>query len=641
MPALLKAKLTIVRLLRPLVRNYVPRWVIFAIDLLIAFVSAQCAFFLVSTINGEPYHFLQFNWELLAIVGIQAIFYFIFRSYFGLIRYSNFRDTIKLLQVTVLSVLSILLINEVYYAYAEEKLILNAGVIMFGFITFSLLFFFRVVVKRLYQVINLNKPGINAYILGTKGEDIAMAEGLISKEANHFNIIGFIGLHQQKTRNRVFNLPIFNLAQLKDSSTIAKAIIVSEKRLQNLKIQHPDLIEELLDLKIKIFKLPKPQDYKEQSYFQALREIKIEDLLQRNPIKLNNQKLNQVYKDKCIFITGAAGSIGSEIVKQLIPFQPKHLILIDQAETPIHELCVYLKKHHPKLAFTEVIANIRDVKRITELFEDFQPDILFHGAAYKHVPMMENNPIEALSVNFEGTRNLAELAIQHRIERFVFVSTDKAVNPTNIMGASKRAAELLIQSLSKQSSATNFITTRFGNVLGSNGSVIPHFTKQIQEKGPVTVTHPEITRYFMTIDEACQLVLEAGAMGNGGEIYVFDMGAPIKIIDLAKHMIRLTGLTPYTDIEIKFTGLRPGEKLYEELLADKETTLATHHEKILIAQASHQFTPDKLNLLKDLEKAIKNNCTKSGLETLRDLIPEYDCPDTKNTPSCQLHATAK
>lgn len=627
MSAILKAKLAIVRLLRPLVRNYVPRWIIFAIDLFLAFLSVQCAFFLISTINGESYHFLQLTWELLAILGVQAIYFVAFRSYFGLIRYSNFRDTIKLLQVTIFTVVSILLINEVYYAYAEEKLILNAGVIIYGFISFSMLFFFRVIVKRLYQVINLNKPGMSAYILGTDGADIAMAEGLISKEANHFNVIGFINSQEQTTRNRVFNLPIYTLNQIQSSNTTAKAIIVSEKKLQALKQKTPTFLEDLLDLKIKIYKLPKPQNYDAQPDFEGLREIKIEDLLQRNPIKLNNQKLSQIYKNKSIFITGAAGSIGSEIVKQLVPFQPKQIILIDQAETPLHELGVYLKRRYPNLLFTEVIANIRNQKRLAELFESFKPEILFHGAAYKHVPMMEANPMEALSVNFEGTKNLADLAVKHNIERFVFVSTDKAVNPTNIMGASKRAAELYIQSLAKKSQKTNFITTRFGNVLGSNGSVIPHFKKQIKEKGPVTVTHPKITRYFMTIDEACQLVLEAGAMGNGGEIYVFDMGSPIKIIDLAKHMIRLTGLTPNVDINIEFTGLRPGEKLFEELLANKETTLPTHHEKIMIAQATHQFHGDKLRLLAVLETSIQNNSVANGLDALRNLVPEYASPE--------------
>ena len=273
--------------------------------------------------------------------------------------------------------------------------------------------------------------------------------------------------------------------------------------------------------------------------------MKIEDLLQRSPIKLNNLKLSALYKDKVILVTGAAGSIGSEIVKQLIPFSPKKIILLDQAETPLHDISLCLDKEYSSLVYEKVIANVRSKKRLREVFKTYQPQIVFHGAAYKHVPMMEANPIESLSVNFYGTRNLAELATEFNIERFVFVSTDKAVNPTNIMGASKRAAEIYIQSLAKlPQQKTTFITTRFGNVLGSNGSVIPHFKKQIEEGGPVTVTHPEITRYFMTIDEACQLVLEAGGMGNGGEIYVFDMGSPIKIINLAHHMIRLTGLVP-------------------------------------------------------------------------------------------------
>lgn len=634
-------KLQFLNIVKPLVKNYVPRRYIFFIDVCIAFIAAQSAFFLINSATGGQTPILTFTWSLFAIVGIQALYFIILKSYFGLVRYSSFKDVITQLKVTALSVATILVINHIYYLTLSEKLILDSGVIIYGFITFSLLFFFRLLVKRTYQSLNARKNSSNAYILGTDRADIAMGEGLISEHSGPFNILGFINLNDKKMLNRIHNLPIYSISQLKDADDIAKSIIVSDETLQQIKSRNNSILAELLDLKLKIYKLPKIENYDNQTSFNSLKEIRIEDLLQRSPIKLNNLKLSALYKNKVILVTGAAGSIGSEIVKQLVPFAPKKIILLDQAETPLHSIALYLDKKFPRLNYEKVIANVRSKKRLRDVFTNHQPQIVFHGAAYKHVPMMEANPIESLSVNFHGTRNLAELSTEFKIERFVFVSTDKAVNPTNIMGASKRAAEIFIQSLAKLHTTTTFITTRFGNVLGSNGSVIPHFKKQIQEGGPVTVTHPDITRYFMTIDEACQLVLEAGGMGNGGEIYVFDMGSPIKIINLAHHMIRLTGLVPNKDIAIEFTGLRPGEKLFEELLADKETTLPTHHEKIMIAQATHMYDTSQNSQLSELLKFIKQNNISEALKLLKKLVPEYqpsnleDFKFSENNPSIQ------
>lgn len=629
----LALKRSFVKIIKPLVNNYMPRRFIFLIDLAIVFVSANATFYLVSTATGNPFYFFGYNWQLWAIVFLQGVFFVIFKSYFGLVRYSSFSDAIKQLKVTAFCVVSLLIINQIYYISLHEKLILNAGVIIYGVFAFSLLFLFRVFVKRVYEVMNARKISSTAYILGTGHKDVALAESLIPRNSDKFSIVGFVDDHPKNLRTRIFNLPIYNIGQLKKSNTLADAIIVSDQKLKSLKFSDSDILSQLLDLKLKIYKLPKLQDWNgsPNEVFGKLKEIKIEDLLQRSPIKLDNKKLFSLYKDKVILVTGAAGSIGSEIVRQLIAYEPQKILLLDQAETPLHELTVELDKNHPNLDFEKIIANVRNRKRLEQVFKIFKPQVVFHGAAYKHVPMMEANAIESLSVNFQGTRNVSELSIAHNIERFVFVSTDKAVNPTNIMGASKRAAEIFIQSLAnKKDIPTTFIITRFGNVLGSNGSVIPHFKKQIEEKGPVTVTHPEITRYFMTIDEACQLVLEAGGMGKGGEIYVFDMGSPIKIIDLAHHMIRLTGLVPNEDIEIKFTGLRPGEKLYEELLADKETTIPTHHEKILIAHATHDFDDSKLEILSQLLKAVKTYDCEMALKVLKNLVPEYSCCENQN-----------
>ncbi|HIB38445.1 nucleoside-diphosphate sugar epimerase/dehydratase [Mesonia sp.] len=625
MEKILQIKISIVRLGRRVVKNYVPRWIIFSIDLFLCLIAANTAYFFVSSLQPNGLSYNNLSPELFGILLVQSVYFFIFKSFIGLVRYSSFKDAIKQLQVTMSCVITVLLINRVDYYLFQHKLIVDAGIFIYGFIAYSLLFFFRISVKRVYEIINSSKqPLKKAYILGTSVSDVAMAEGLVSQNSGSFNVIGFININENKTRNRIFNLPIYDLEQIKNSTHYAKAVIVSDDRLQEIQSNSSkNLVSQLLELKIKIYKLPKLQDW-DHSDFKNLKEIKIEDLLQRNPIKLNNNKLLSIYENKTILVTGAAGSIGSEIVRQLINFNPEKIILLDQAETPLHELKVELNKNYPDLLFNSVIANVRDKKRLDEVFKTYLPEVVFHGAAYKHVPMMEANPVESLSVNFKGTKNIADLSIKHQVERFVFVSTDKAVNPTNIMGATKRAAELYIQSLAYNlENNISFITTRFGNVLGSNGSVIPHFKKQIENNGPVTVTHPEITRFFMTIDEACQLVLEAGAMGKGGEIYVFDMGSPIKIIDLAHHMIRLTGLTPNVDIKIEFTGLRPGEKLYEELLADKELTLPTHHEKILIAKASHQFDKSKIELLTNLEENIKKNNESCALDNLKMLVPEY------------------
>ncbi|MEO2058736.1 MAG: nucleoside-diphosphate sugar epimerase/dehydratase [Mesonia sp.] len=626
----------LIKIARRVVKNYVSRWIIFLIDLFLCLVAANGAYFLISTVDSSPSKLFYLTWELLILLVIQSFYFVIYKSYMGLVRYSSFKDAIKQLQVTMSCALTVLVFNRIDYYFFEHKLIVDAGVFIYGFIAYSLLFFFRIVVKRIYEILNATqKPSTKAYILGTSSSDVAMAEGLISQNSGSFDIIGFINptKKESKSHNRIFNLPIYDLKQVRDSTHYAKSIIISDNKLKELQKSSNTIITDLLELKIKIYKLPKLQDW-DHTDFKNLKAINIEDLLQRNPIKLNNKKLFKIYKDKTILVTGAAGSIGSEIVRQLINFTPKKIILLDQAETPLHELKLELLKLHPTLNFETIIANVRDKSRLQEVFETYTPEVVFHGAAYKHVPMMEANPLESLSVNFKGTKNIADLAIAYKAERFVFVSTDKAVNPTNIMGASKRAAELYIQSLANN--ATNevlFITTRFGNVLGSNGSVIPHFKKQIENNGPVTVTHPEITRYFMTIDEACQLVLEAGAMGKGGEIYVFDMGSPIKIIDLAQHMIRLTGLVPNQDIKIEFTGLRPGEKLYEELLADKETTLSTHHQKIMIAKSSYEFDISKSSLLAELEEFINLNEKERTIKSLKTLVPEYINNTSNETPS--------
>ncbi len=361
-----------------------------------------------------------------------------------------------------------------------------------------------------------------------------------------------------------------------------------------------------------------------------IQKIKIEDLLEREPIKINDDHILSQTKGKRILVTGAAGSIGSEIATQLGRYEPQMIILCDQAESPLHNLQLDLQDEFPNQVYHTYIADVRSTKRMQLLFETFKPHYVYHAAAYKHVPMMENHPLEAVQTNVMGTKNLADLAVAYQVEKFVFVSTDKAVNPTNIMGATKRIAEIYVQSLNNHlenslgaTVHTKFITTRFGNVLGSNGSVIPRFRDQIQKGGPVTVTYPEITRYFMTIPEACRLVLEAGTMGQGGEIFVFDMGKSVKIVELAKKMIRLSGFKPNEDIEIKFTGLRPGEKLYEELLNDLENTLPTHHEKIMIAKVRENNYDIVSIKIEELQQRLATQNKNEVVYQMKIIVPEF------------------
>lgn len=613
------------QILKRLARNYVPRLVILLIDICISILSAQFTFFLISSVSEGKLKFVHFNWEFVSLVTIQILFFLIFKSYAGIVRYTGFKDSIKQLQTTITTVASLIIINEIIYSVYQTKILVNGGAIIYGFIVFSMLFLFRVIVKRAYQLIYADSTSTKAYLLGTSLTDVALAESIISDSRTSFDIVGFISEITKLKRTRILTLPIVTLEQLSHKKIRGgTSVIVSSQKLRELAIADSDILNQLLELNLKIYKLPDLQDWSGESISSEIKKVNLEDLLQRTPIKLQREKLKTIYKDKVILVTGAAGSIGSDIVRQLIRFEPKKILMLDQAETPLHHMSLELESNYPNLHFEKIIANVRNYKRLEAIFDHFQPEVVFHGAAYKHVPMMEANPIEALDVNFMGTRNLTDLAVKFKVSRFVFVSTDKAVNPTNIMGASKRSAEIYLQSIARDKSiTTRFITTRFGNVLGSNGSVIPHFKKQIENLGPVTVTHPDITRYFMTIDEACQLVLEAGAMGNGGEIYVFDMGKPVKITDLAKQMIRLSGFVPFEDIDIVYTGLRPGEKLYEELLADKENTLPTHHQKILIAKASYDFDSEKLILLNNLQNQISNNNVLKSVEVLKKLVPEF------------------
>src|SRR5690625_318179 len=633
-----KYKKLYLRAVQSVLENYMPRNLIFAIDILIVFIAAYFTYFLVSSIRETTFNSFYIPWQIFLILIIQAIIMILSKSYSGIVRFSSLRDAAKQFQVVALCLFTLIIINQFCLIFFEQRFILNETAVVYAITAFPLLFIFRVLIKGTYEIIRRDSPSSRALILGVTHKDVAMASGLIGQRGSLFSIVGFLDNQAKTKRNRIYGLPVYQVNQLNADKKIADAVIVDEDNLKELQKSDTAILSELLDKKLKIYKLPKLQDWMKPTHsdFDRLKEINIEDLLQRSPIKLNNNKLFSIYQDKTIMVTGAAGSIGSEIVRQLIPFKPKRILLIDQAETPLHELSLEVYGKNCVTIFEKIIGNVRDRKRMKQIFESFHPEIVFHAAAYKHVPMMEVNAIEAISVNFCGTQNVAELAVENGVERFILVSTDKAVNPTNIMGATKRSAELFVQYLSnKKDHKTTFGITRFGNVLGSNGSVVPYFNNPIASGGPLTVTPPDITRYFMTSDEACQLVLEAGAMARGGEIFVFDMGSPVKILDLAYQMIRLSGRIPEKDIQIEFTGLRPGEKLYEELLADEEYTTKTHHQKIMIGNATSCFSDQELfTLCEDLRNASGIHNSQKAVSILKKLVPEYK--PFKNSHSIEL-----
>lgn len=469
-------------------------------------------------------------------------------------------------------------------------------------------------------------------IFGSDENAIAVANALIAERPRRFKVVGFVDKNKQNTAKRILNLPIISLRKrvpVLMRSVEAEVLIIADKNLT--KEEKLTIVDECLEFNYKVFTVPLISDWEDQKNIaKKVKTFEIQDLLERKPIVLDNQSISNQLNGKVILVTGAAGSIGSEIVRQVIAFGPHTVLMLDQAETPLHHLSLEIEKVLNNVKVVSIISDVRKRDAMEHIFKEYRPQVVFHAAAYKHVPLMERNPAQAVFVNVKGTKNVADLACEYQCESFVMVSTDKAVNPSNVMGASKRIAEKYVQGLhhkfrleNKDCNKTKFITTRFGNVLGSNGSVVPLFTEQIANGGPITITHPDIIRYFMTIPEACQLVLEAGAMGNGGEVYIFDMGKPVKIIDLAHKMIRLAGFTPDLEIKIKVVGLRPGEKLFEELLNDKAKTLPTHHEKIMIAQEDMEDFAALNTAVDELIAEADRYTTNEIVVKMKVIVPEF------------------
>jgi FlaA1/EpsC-like NDP-sugar epimerase len=591
--------------------------------------------FLLFKGTGLDYVVTSHNILFLSLLfGVNLFFFWLFRTYSGIIRHSSYIDAVKLLfsQMAVLILFSVLnFLVEVLYG---QKAFLNTALFINMVLSFCGLFLYRVIVKQTFEHYLKEKSDvklIRVIIYGTDANAISVAKALKLETPSRFKIVGFVDKNSQNQSKRMLDLPILILKKKLPTlmrSVGAEGVIIADKSLS--KEERLVIVDQCLEFNYKVYIVPVITDWEDQKEISLkVKNLQIEDLLERKAIVLDNKSISKQLKDKTILITGAAGSIGSEIVRQVLVFNPEKIIILDQAETPLHHLSLETQSIISSTKIRTVVADIRNKEALNNIFKVYKPQVVFHAAAYKHVPLMEENPSQAILTNIEGTKNLADLACKHKVVKFVMISTDKAVNPSNVMGASKRIAEKYVQSLQLKDQkennvkATKFITTRFGNVLGSNGSVVPLFSKQIAEGGPVTITHPDIIRYFMTIPEACQLVLEAGSMGNGGEIYIFDMGKPVKIIDLARKMIKLAGYVPDKDIMIKVVGLRPGEKLYEELLNNTSKTIPTYHDKIMIAeeiQDEYETLHNDINELIEIASFFDND---NIVTKMKKIVPEF------------------
>lgn len=614
--------------------QYLPRWIIFSIDICIVIFSALMGHLILKGVGIEFESLLPASLVFLLFIVVHAFFFLYFKTFTGIVRHTTVNDAAKLFFVELLSFIVLYITNVTVGLIYNERLFLNTQLLLSIAIVFCILVFFRLIVKISFDFFSAYSSGknqlIKTVIYGNDERAIAIANAINTEIPRKYKLQGFINPSTKSFNNRILDVPVIGKTRkipVLVRGLGASTLIIAEENLS--KDEKIEIIEDCLQYNIKVYNLPRLTDLSNQKKVASnIRKIKIEDLLERKPIEINNCQISGQLKDKVILVSGAAGSIGSEIVWQVAAFNPKKLILLDQAETPLHQISLEITKCNTSAEIICIIADVRNYDSLDKVFNDYQPDIVYHAAAYKHVPLMEMNPQQAIFTNVLGSKYMADLSLKHKVERFVMVSTDKAVNPSNVMGASKRIAEKYVQSLAKKlkkenNTTTKYITTRFGNVLGSNGSVVPLFTKQIENGGPITITHPDIIRYFMTIPEACQLVLEAGSMGNGGEIYIFDMGKPVKIIDLATKMIKLAGLEPDKDIEIKVVGLRPGEKLYEELLNDSATTLPTHHEKIMIAQDIHEDYEFISEQIEELKKRATAYLIIDTVATMKKIVPEF------------------
>ncbi|MHA3046673.1 polysaccharide biosynthesis protein [Riemerella anatipestifer] len=607
--------------------RYLPRWMVLLIDVLFLIVSLMLSYGVVGKLSSVSYPYVLSIYQKYAVVlGVNIFFMFLFRTYSGIIRHSTFVDLSKILLASFCTVFTLGTVTYIYFFFFKQKLLLFPILLIYFCISFTVLFVFRLVVKEIFQWAKEYRRSYlrkKILLLGIGEESVAIAKAVMGNPFLPYEVVGFITARKDSRKAKLLGKRIYTRDFLEKTTREylgIDGVLIGSNTVSIEEIA--EWVNLFLEKDLKVFKSPTVQKLRNDG--SNIKNFQIEDLLNRKPIVIENEEVKKRHHQKSVLVTGGAGSIGSEIVRQVAQFEPSLIVVLDQAETPLHEIQLEVEENYPDIKFEFILADITNKERLESVFKEYNFSMVYHAAAYKHVPLIENNPHEAALVNIQGSKNLALLSSRFKVNRFVMVSTDKAVNPTNVMGASKRAAELFVQALqNEEDNQTKFITTRFGNVLGSNGSVIPHFRKQIEKGGPVTITHPEIVRYFMTIPEACELVLQAGTMGKGGEIFVFDMGEPVKILNLARRMIKLSGLEPDVDIKIVYTGLRPGEKLYEELLSDDTKTLPTHHEKIMISKDSVMLYAEIDELTSRIYEKAKAKDKVEVVKILKEIVKEF------------------
>ncbi|BEV04155.1 MULTISPECIES: nucleoside-diphosphate sugar epimerase/dehydratase [Chryseobacterium] len=608
--------------------RYLPRWIILIIDIIILVVSLFLSTYIIEKITQREFIYDDKSLVFLSIIVINALFMYVFKTYAGIIRHSTFTDLFKLLTSCFCTMVTVATINIFYFWFTGGKFILTPYLILYFIISFMGLFLFRLYVKEFFHIVREYRRSTlkkRILVLGIDEQSIAIARAILDNPSLPYHVVGFLTQRTDSKRASLLGKPILSKEKIekhsKEELLVDGVIIIKEMMSKD---EMNSWVNLFLEKDFNIFKAPSVQKLRDSDLGGSIRNLQIEDLLNRKPIKIESEDVRSRHFNKTILVTGGAGSIGSEIVRQVAQFNPSLIVVLDQAETPLYDIELEMREKFPHITFKFVLADVSNKHRIEPLFQTYNFSMVYHAAAYKHVPLVEENPHEGIIVNVLGSRIIATLSSKYNVNRFVMVSTDKAVNPTNVMGASKRAAELFVQSLQNvEGNKTKFITTRFGNVLGSNGSVIPYFKKQIEAGGPVTITHPDIVRYFMTIPEACELVLQAGTMGHGGEIFVFDMGEPVKILDLARRMIKLSGFEPNIDIKIIYTGLRPGEKLYEELLSDDAKTLPTHNEKIMISKDPSMAFSEIESMINLVTRAAVKRDKVEVVRILKTIVPEF------------------
>ena len=612
------------------------------VDCLIVFVSGLAVYYLQFGFQMLIDHFSHVSVGLIVSLLVFLIAFFAFHTYKGILRYSSFVDLNRLAYSVATSCAIVCLLHQmqVHDIFVPDLYFPRfKGALLIFILATSTMWALRVFVKTFHDSLRNIVHAKRVFIYGCQTGGIALAKSVLNSVDETYRIAGFVSEDPTFEGTHLLGIPVYydneDLVQHMIQKKVSVLFVSPIRSLQFT--NRSSLIDRLLAARIKIMMIPQAQEWdgKSELTHQLLREVEIEDLLPREKIEIDMEAIGKMLRDKCILITGAAGSIGSEIARQVALFRPSHLILIDQAETPMHDVRLFMAQSHRDLHVETIVTSICNQEHMEKIFAQYRPEYVFHAAAYKHVPMMEDNPAEAVQNNIYGTRVIADLAAKYGTRKFVMISTDKAVNPTNVMGCSKRICEIYCQSLNNKlwketqltgRRTTQYVTTRFGNVLGSNGSVIPIFKEQIRKGGPVTVTHPDIIRYFMLIPEACRLVLQAGTMGHGGEIYVFDMGKPVRIADLAQRMIDLSGAK---NIKILYTGLRDGEKLYEELLASKENTIPTPHPNIMVAQVPEYPYEQALQNETELYRISKSFDEMAIVKKMKEIVPEFKSNNSK------------